>query len=174
MEILNKLCAVFACLFPLHYDVLVCGASKKRWRQEMQKKILSLIYSIDVKHLRLRYTIFLSRFPYRKNTGLYMCSFTSWWQWKTVKIDTVIKGTSGNGEKKKNSSAVERKWVCCCSRLSKSKTTEQLGARLLWEPGAQNHLRSPTLLPRGPPCPLQALSMFKSFISGERLRGVVI
>ncbi len=65
-----------------------------------------------------------------------------------------------------------RKWVCC-SRLSKSKveTAERLLARLLWEPGAQNHLRSPTLLPRGHPCPLQALSMFKSFISGERLRG---
>lgn len=50
-----------------------------------------------------------------------------------------------------------RKWVCC-SRLSKSKVeAAELLARLLWEPGAQNHLRSPTLLPRGHPCPLQAL-----------------
>jgi len=103
-----------------------------------------------------------------------MCSisFTSWWQWKPVKIVTVIKGTSGTGKKKKNSSAVGESGSAAHVCLSKSKveTAEPLLTHLLWEPGAQNHLRSPTVLPRGNLCPLQALSMFKSFISVERLR----
>lgn len=57
--------------------------------------------------------------------------------------------------------------------MSKSKveTMEPLFASLLWEPGAQNHLRSQTPLPRGHPSPLQTLSMFKSLIKrGETER----
>lgn len=60
-----------------------------------------------------------------------------------------------------------RKWVCLKAQWRPQNFSSSVFSG---ESGAQNHLRSPTLLLRGPPCPRQALSMFKSFVSGERGR----
>ncbi len=70
-----------------------------------------------------------------------------------VKIDTVIKGTCGTGERQKDSSSVAESGCAAHVCLKAEQRLQSLLARLLREPGAQNHLRSPTLLPRGPPCP---------------------
>lgn len=100
-----------------------------------------------------------------------MCSigFISLWQWKTVKID-IDQRHIWDWWKEKIHQQSEKVGLQLTSK-SKAETMEPLLASLLWEPGAQNHLRSQTPLPRGHPCPLQALSMFKSFIKhGETER----
>lgn len=119
-------------------------------RQEEQMKILSLIHGADVKHARWARDLFFFplflRISILQNTGLFMCSisFTSWWQWKTVKIDALIKGTRGTSEKKRNSSAVGEKKVGPAAHVClKANLQERHRAqRLLWEAGARNHLRS--------------------------------
>lgn len=139
----------------------------KAARQEEQMKILSLIYGADVKHARWARDFFFSplflRISILQNTGLFTCSisFTSWWQWKTVKIDALIKGTRGNGEKKKKSSAAsgsrqKKKSGSRCSRLSKSKLAGE--ARCAASPLRARCSKSPEVNRRSSHAGLRALS----------------
>lgn len=114
LGILNKLCAVFAC--PFHYTVMCCLLHFKRavnsvtHRKQRWKYYRFLFFFVFLQGWcqTSEIILFPSKFPYCKIVVFFMrcISFTSRWQGKTVKIDTVIKGTSGTGEKKKNSSAV--------------------------------------------------------------------
>lgn len=104
MEILNKLWAVFACL--LQYT-LICCLFYFKWALEPVRcckyyrwftRLMSNIRNKLETHIS-------STFPYCKNTGRLVSSLSStpWWQWKTVKIDGLIKGTSGTWwDEKKN------------------------------------------------------------------------
>lgn len=105
-------------------------------------KIPSLIYMDDVEHQEGA-----SFLPSCQSRRLFMSdlSFTS------ITMKDCKNRRRDQRRKKKNSSAVSSKsWLV---------------ARLCREPGAENHLRSRILLPRGPPCPRQAPSMFQSRIN---------